>query len=387
MTQKELDSSSDNLENSLFDIIILLTDAWKKLAIAALLGAALGLASWFVLGSYSAEYVLLNNSIYGLDILSWKVIQKTLPALASQIVEDGKAPEGQTGLYRTLSNYEWWQKNLTLDYAITKSDLKNIGTISKEFDSANTTILSLSVIASGPSKGRAIEAVKATVQFLQSGGAYIEILDMLNTYEGEVVSGKGEIQRKINNTQSKIDFQQKQVKSLEELKKRYHPSNISDERYVFSGEMDAKYAPITNQIIAANHDINYSKEELNRLNDGLAKIALTKLFLDEALPKIATTFDGLVLNKELLAIQEKLRDKIGKDDNKSQEVLNKINSQLLKIQVRFTQGLHPSMAPTSYGNQGMINSAIGGLAAAFILMLLVLLGQRVWSQLKSEGVK
>ena len=49
-------------EISFLDIVNFLTDSWKKLAIAALVGAALGLAGWFVLGSYSAEYVLLNNT-------------------------------------------------------------------------------------------------------------------------------------------------------------------------------------------------------------------------------------------------------------------------------------------------------------------------------------
>ena len=64
-------------EISLLDIVNFLTDAWKKLFIAALVGAGLGLASWLFLGSYSAEYVLLNNTnTYGLDLLSWMVIQK-----------------------------------------------------------------------------------------------------------------------------------------------------------------------------------------------------------------------------------------------------------------------------------------------------------------------
>ena len=44
------------------------------------------------------------------------------------------------------------------------------------------------------------------------------------------------------------------------------------------------------------------------------------------------------------------------------------------------------MAPTA-NKQGMIKSAAGGLAATFFLMLLVLLGQRVWTTIKSSGAK
>ena len=52
----------DEREISLLDIVNFLTDSWKKLAIAAIVGGILGFANWNFLGSYQAEYVLLNNS-------------------------------------------------------------------------------------------------------------------------------------------------------------------------------------------------------------------------------------------------------------------------------------------------------------------------------------
>jgi hypothetical protein len=120
----------------------------------------------------------------------------------------------------------------------------------------------------------------------------------------------------------------------------------------------------------------------------LTRISLTESFLDEALPKIETTFDGLILDKELLAIEAKMREKIGKDDPKQQEVLDQIRLQLLMIQARFTKGLEASTAPVvSSGKKGMIKSTAGGLAGAFFLMLLALLGQRVWNNVKSGVAK
>ena len=381
-------------EISFLDVVNFLTDSWKKLFIAALVGAGLGLASWLFLGSYSAEYVLLNNTntntntnTYGLDLLSWKVIQKSLPNLAAQILEDGKAPEGQAGLYRTLSDDQWWQKNVIPSYALSKADTKDLAGISKEFDGASTTILSVAVNASGSSKEGAINAVRAAAQFLRSGGAYLQIRSMLNAYEGEVISAAGEIQRKITGTQIEMGYQQQRAKSLEELYRRY-PGNYSvGQQVVDPKESGAKYLSIATQIIAANNDINQSKEVLNRMDDRLAQLALTKLFLDEALPKIETTFDGLVLDKELLAIEANLRDKIGKDDPKQKEILDQIRSQLLMIQARFTKGLEANTAPTSSGKKGMIKSTAGGLAGGFFLVLLLLLGQRVWTSAKSGAAK
>ncbi len=89
-------------EISLLDIVNFVCDSWKKLAVASIIGGAVGLAGWFFLGSYTAEYILLNNtststastSTYALDLVSWKTIQKSLPNLAAQIEEEGKEPEG-----------------------------------------------------------------------------------------------------------------------------------------------------------------------------------------------------------------------------------------------------------------------------------------------------
>ena len=302
-------------------------------------------------------------------------------------MEDGKAPEGQAGLYRTLSNDQWWQKNAIPSYALSKADTKDLAGISKEFDGASTTILSVAVNASGSTKEGAIDAVRVAAQFLRSGGAYLQIRSMLNAYEGEVISAAGEIQRKITSTQIEMGYQQQRAKSLEELYKRY-PSNSSvGQQVVDPKESGAKYLSITTQIIAANNDINQSKEALSRMDDRLAQISLTKLFLDEALPKIETTFDGLVLDKELLAIEANLRDKIGKDDPKQKEILDQIRSQLLMIQARFTKGLEANTAPTSSGKKGMIKSVAGGLAGGFFLVLMLLLGQRVWTSIKTGGAK
>ena len=373
---------------SLLDIVHFVEESWKKLATATIVGGILGLSGWFVLGSYSAEYVLLNKAnAYGLNVLSWKTIQKRLPNLAAKIVEDGQVPVGQVGLYRILSNDQWWQKNVVPRYSISNADIKDLKGISKEFDSASTTIVSLALSSSGSSKEEAIKSVKEAAEFLRSGGAYLEMLDMLSSYEAELISTEVEIQRKIASTKIEMGYQQQRAKSLEELYKRYPGNSNIGQQVVDPKESGAKYLSITTQIIAANNDINQSKEVLKRMDDRLAQLVLTKLFLDEALPKIETTFDGLLLDKELLAIEAKLRDKIGKEDPKHQESLDKIRSELLIIQARFTKGLEVNTAPTSSGKKGLIKYTAGGLAGALSLMFLVLLVQRVWVSIMSGGVK
>jgi hypothetical protein len=88
-----------------------------------------------------------------------------------------------------------------------------------------------------------------------------------------------------------------------------------------------------------------------------------------------------------LSIESDLRSKLAKDDVNGQEILEQLHSQLLQISARFTKGLEANTAPTSSGKKGMIKSTAGGLAGAFFFMLLVPLGQRVWTSVKSGGVK
>jgi hypothetical protein len=88
-------------EISLLYIVNFLRSAWKKLAIAAIVGAVLGFGNWYISASYKAELVLKNNG--GTDLVGWRALQKIMPNLASQIIDESKVPEGQETLYRAVS--------------------------------------------------------------------------------------------------------------------------------------------------------------------------------------------------------------------------------------------------------------------------------------------
>lgn len=390
-TSRSIDRSemAQEAELSLLDIVNFLTDSWKKLAIAAVVGAVLGLAGWFFLGSYQAEYVLLNNTntnSYALDLVSWKTIQKSLPNLAAQIEDEGRAPDGQAKLYRSLANDQWWQKNVVPSYAISKADTKDLAAISKDLDLASTTILSLTLKADGPSKVGSIENVRAAAKFLRTGSAYLQLRNILNSYESETISTVADLQKKITSTEIEMGYQVQRAKSLEDLHKRFPGGASGGNQVVDPKDSGAKYLPLATQIIAVNNDINQSKESLQRLRDRLAQIALMKTFVEQAIPLAEKTYDGLVLDAQLLEVEGAMRAKLAKDDIKQQEALDQLRGQLLLVQARFTKGLEGNIAPTAT-KKGMIKSAAGGLAGAFFLMLLVLLGRQIWLNIKSGGAK
>jgi hypothetical protein len=392
MMSVDVRPESPDSEISLLDIVNFLRSAWKKLAIAALVGAVLGLSSWYILGSYQAEYVLLNNNnnnSYALDLVSWKMLQKSLPNVAAQIVEEGAAPKDQENLYRAMSSPDWWQKNITPSYALSKADTKDLAGVSKDLtDSASTTILSLTVTAQGSTKANSLENVRAAAKFLRTGGAYLQIRNILNGYESETVSTVADIRKKITTTEINLGYQQLRVKNLEDLHKRFLGSaNVGQQVVVDVKDSGAKYLPLTTQIIAANSDINQSKEDLVRLHDRLAQIEVLKNFLEEVRPLVEKTPDGLDLVGQLLLIEKALQAKVVKGDARQQEVLDQLHAQLSQIKARFTMGLEGNTTPTVSGKKGMVKSTVGGLAGLFFLTLFVLLGQRVWLSIQRLQVK
>ena len=385
MTNQDWGSIDQQDEISLLDIVNFLQGTWKKLVIAAIVGATLGLVGWFTLGAYSAEYVLLNNGT--LDLVSWKMLQKSLSNLADQIIDENKAPQNQERLYKILSEDQWWQKNAVPSYALSKADAKDLAGIGKDLDGAASTILSITLTATGSSKEQSIDNVRSASKFLRTGGAYLQLRSLLNGYESQTISAAAEAQQKITTTQVEMGYQEERARQLEELHKRFPGGSAPAQQVVDAKDSSAKYLPLTTQIIAANNDINASKEALERQRKRLDQLSLVKTFLEQAIPLQDQTFDGLLLDKELLEIEGALRAKLAKDDSNGQAFLDDLHAQLLSIQVRYTKGLEANTAPTSSGKKGMIKATAGGLFAAFFLMLLVLLGQRVWQTVKSGAAK
>lgn len=246
--------------------------------------------------------------------------------------------------------------------------------------------MSLTLTANGSSKDQSIENVRAAAKFLRTGSAYLQIRNLLNSYESETISTVADIQKRITTTEIEMGYQVQRAKALEDLHKRFPGGVNASNQVVDPKDSGAKYMPLATQIVAVNNDINGSKEALQRLRDRLAQIALIKTFIDEAIPQAEKTFDGLTLGSELLTIEAKLRDKLGNGDIKQEETLDQLHAQLLLVQTRFTKGLEANTAPTSK-KRGMIKSTAGGLAAAFFLMLMALLVQKVWANVKVGGAK
>jgi hypothetical protein len=296
---------------------------------------------------------------------------------------DEKLNSDAKAMYREMDNAKWWSKNITPTYAISKADAKDLAGISKELDTASTTILSLTIYVDSASKTSSLEDVRLAARFVKSGGAYLQIKSILNAYEGEAIGAAADIQNQITTTEIEQTYLKERVKSLDELHKRFPGNTGANQQVVDPKDSGAKYLPITTQIIAVNNDINQNKENLIRLNDRLNQITLMKQFLVEALPLAGTELDGILLSKSLLGIEDKLRKGLPVADIKNRQALDQLRSQLLTIETRFTKGLDVNTAPVTK-KTGMLKATAGGLAGFGFLMLVILLGRKVLRNLKKD---
>lgn len=74
-------------------------------------------------------------------------------------------------------------------------------------DLASTTILSLTIKADGSSKEKSIENVRAAAKFLRTGSAYLQLRNILNSYETETISTVADLQKKITTAEIEMDYQ------------------------------------------------------------------------------------------------------------------------------------------------------------------------------------
>jgi hypothetical protein len=378
------DSGEAEAEISLADIVEFIQESWKRLVLAGIAGAVLGFCSWYFLGSYKAGIILSNNdSPYALGLVTWRTLQNSLPSLAGQfITQDNLAPE-RKDIYGAMSDPQWWVKNVALSYVISKADAKDLAMISKDLDSAATTILSFTINAGGQTEERALDNVRFASQFFKSGGAYLQLKTLLNGYESQTIATVAEIQSKLTQNQVNQKYYQERIKTLEDLLKRFPNRSSINTQLIDSKETGAKYLPVENQLIAANNDLNQSKEAVSRLNDELMRIKLMKQFLDQAIPLFENQADGILLTRIFLTIEEKLRKDLAADDHKGRQSLDQLRAQLLTIETRFVKALEAGTAQIAK-KTGMLKTTAAGIAIAGFLMLAFLLGRKLLRNLNPQ---
>ncbi|APC05328.1 hypothetical protein AOC10_01680 [Polynucleobacter asymbioticus] len=366
-----------------YNIVNFLSYTWKKLASASVVGALLGFAFWYALVAYQAEITLNNNGAISLD--SWLNLQKSLPNLVLKIQANTRISEQELDMYRQMSDERWWKKNVSPTTSVTRNDIKEMDTQMRADATANNYILNFKMTASGRSKELAMANINSAADFLKKGSSYLVVKSMLHDLQVRVLNRDAQTAKQISDIAVEMQYQNQRLVNLEGQLKRF-PSDgkTALPQVVDPKASNAKYMPLTTQIIALNTDIMDNKETVNRLNDGLMQNRVLAQFLEQALPMAENSTDGESLIINLLNFESELRTKLSVEGIKSLNSLHGLRSELTSIQNQFKNGLEQN-APPGVNKPYMVKSIAIGIAAAFFLMLFLLLGRGVWIIIKSDG--
>ena len=403
MNNPNTDDLMDNDEwaFSLADVVDFLQGAWKVLlggALAGLLVAGLG---WLAVGKYTAESVMVNNQVSGnaitvggkpvmdssraLDLISWRSLSQSLPNLAGELLDKGVVPDAQEGQIRAMSNPTWWGASVKPTFSLSKADAKELAVISKEMqESGSADILNLVVKTRGSSEAAAAANAKVATDFIMQGGAYLSVREAVNRYESQVLTVDSDLQKKITDREVELKFMRERAQRLEDLRTRF-PGNVvvGSQQVVDLKDSNAKYMPISTQIVAVQSDINAAQEDLARMRDKLAQSALLRSFVAKAQEETGNVHNGFALIDQLLAIVDGLRKAANADDVNAQLVLNTLQADLVKARTFYTKGLEIRLAP-SVTPPALALPLVGGLLLGGFAMLVFLLLRNALRALRAK---
>ena len=376
----------------------------QKLVVAGFVGAVVGVGGWAVLAPYKAESVVTNTSAFNngtfnngtfnngtfnngsaLTFLSWRALQKNLPILASELLEGHKIPAEQERVYRQLSDTKWFAKHVTPTYSLTKGDTKDLASISKELqESGGNNILNLVISVNGSSKEAAESTASHVTNFVKGGSAFLAIKDLVNRYESRLLNIDADIQKKILDTEVELKFMRQRADNLEALRQRF-PSNVAggSQQLMDLKDANAKFMPISTQLVAINTDINNTLEALERLNRQLVQSKVLRAYIAKITPVLKSETDGIQLVDTLLEIEGEMRAEVTATDINANQMLNDIEANLVSIRTSFTKGLSSELAP-QVTHMGPLMPAVGGLFAGSVLMLLSLWVQGLYQTIRQR---
>jgi hypothetical protein len=369
----------DEWSIDLLDIVNFLVAQWQRLLMGGLAGLLLALASWFSLGQYTAESVLINNQVESqtkaIDLISWRSMTRSLPGLASQLVSEGQVGAEQTSQMERMSNSEWWAKNVKPTFSLSKADTKELAALSKQMQEAGgADILNLVIQTTGKTQQEAAARGLVATNFITQGSAYLSVKETISGYESKVLTVNSNLQKKITDTEIELNFLRQRAEALEVLRQRF-PANtpVANQQLVDLKDTNAKFMPISTQIVAVQSDINATLEQLQRMRDQLAQSELMRSFVQKAQQQTGQKQNGFELITALLQITSELRSTAKPDDMNAQVVLSNMEADLVKTRTFYSKGLEVRLAPTVKAPSLAMPLALGLMAGTLLMLVFLLL--------------
>lgn len=340
-----------NDDISVSDIVLFLKKYIKNIVFATLIGATMGLISFFQMGRFSASAVLINDG--SIDFVLLKRLQNELPRIA----EFNHQINNDTYLNQIL-NDEWWKKNLKPTYAITKNDAKDF-----ELNSKDNRIVSFTLNINHNSEDGARNKLTNIIEFFKENSSLTVIKDLFQRYKIDVETRTAELEKNEQNSLIEINYIKVKIKNLEELKKRFqqNPTLISSQ-FLNPKESSSKYLPINTQLIALYADMAAHNEAIERIKDEKSILALKNNIHKKFESLLNNGTNGFILINHVIEeinSETKNNQKQSPEDMRKAMALKVVQSEILSIQSKFKTGLS-ERTPIQINNNSFIkNLGIG----------------------------
>ena len=365
-------------EINLYELISHLLGQWKVLLLATTLGLLAGTLAWYVKG-YETE--LKARPVAKLNFVEWRKITSGLPALAENRRDALANDPAKVTLYDMLSNPNWWSKNVLPAYRYSKSDLKELGNLSKqEQEEGATAIEYVTFRANARNSADGVKIARGTEFFIQEGGLFLALKSMLAHADLSTSTIFSQTQAKISKAEMNLDYLYKRSSAIKILMQK-HPekAGATIQSVLDPKETSSRFLPLSTQLIAVKTQIHDAEEALSRDRDQLEEARTIRKFLDKATPLLNSEPNGFALAQKLSAIETEVRREIDLSNKAQLIAINQIAFELDSTHKRFTalfesdtltSTLRPSrLTPMALG-------LIGGLFSGVLLVLILSAWQR-----------
>lgn len=300
-------------EISLFDLVNTMIEGWKMWVATTLIGVVIGLGVWSQQG-YRAE--LIANTRSSLDLTAWNAYTASLPALAEQRLNAAGGSGENAQLLRAMAQPAWWRTQVTPNFLLTKGDVRDLPSVSKEIlEAGATSIQRLTIRTEGANQADARRNVVFVENFIREGALFLALKALVNRYDLEVAVEPATLRQQVSTIERELIFLGQRAESLEALRKQFPQRSEALLAQVFDPkDSGAKFLPLETQIIAVKTDINAAREQLDRTRLRLAELDLYRKFIDQATPLLATTANGFELAEALKVLEQSLRKNLDPTD-------------------------------------------------------------------------
>lgn len=361
-----------NPEISAKEIVEFAKEFHKRILLLGLVGFILGGVYVGIFGDYTATVSLANYA--GIDIPRIKYLQTALPKLEQEYQRTKANEENQF-----LASDRFWERSIKSTILLTKADGKELlDTSALNAAASKVSLIQLSVRAkTGDLAERKLQKVS---QFFIDGSSYIELRDLVRTYELKVISIDSTLKKKISSAEVELEYLQKRIKSLNELKGQY-PNNVANFGQVLDAkDSGAKYLPITTQIVAATTDANNLRESLARYKDEENQNTIYKAFVSRAKPLLDRSEEDANLVDNLIAVASEMEG----DINSAVQLIaiEEIKVALSAIQTNKRYGLR-QIGVADIENPPYIKFIMIGLFSGLFIGFIYSLGLKIVNQPRS----